>query len=175
MMKNICLAAGILCMASGLFAQEVQPPMTEQASAGPQTVKAAKLVPAQKTVQAQAQPLTPEEQKERFDARNKEIRKLTKRYRKTKSEEEKAQIKERLAEIVSEATDEGIAWSKERIAATRADMDRWEKMIQDQEANLEQIKARRVDDILSGEAERRHKLAQKRWKQEMKDRKKWMK
>ena len=48
MMKNICLAAGILCMASGLFAQEVQPPMTEQASAGPQTVKAAKLVPAQK-------------------------------------------------------------------------------------------------------------------------------
>ena len=79
MMKNICLAAGILCMASGLFAQEVQPPMTEQASAGPQTVKAAKLVPAQKTVQAQ--PLTPEEQKERFDARNKEIRKLIKRYR----------------------------------------------------------------------------------------------
>ena len=173
MMKNICLAAGILCMASGLFAQEVQPPMTEQASAGPQTVKAAKLVPAQKTVQAQ--PLTPEEQKERFDARNKEIRKLTKRYRKTKSEEEKAQIKEQLSEIVSEATDEGIAWSKERIAATRADMDRWEKMIQEQEANLEQIKDRRVDDILSGEAERRHKLAQKRWKQEMKDRKKWMK
>ena len=172
-MKNICLAAGILCMASGLFAQEVQPPMTEQASAGPQTVKAAKLVPAQKTVQAQ--PLTPEEQKERFDARNKEIRKLTKRYRKTKSEEEKVQIKIRLLEIVSQATDESLAWGKERIAATRADMDRWEEAIKEQETNLDAIKAQRVEDILSGEAERRHKLAQKRWKREMKDRKKWMK
>lgn len=173
MMKNICLAAGILCMASGLFAQEVQPPMTEQASAGPQTVKAAKLVPAQKTVQAQ--PLTPEEQKERFDARNKEIRKLTKRYRKTKSEEEKVQIKIRLLEIVSQATDESLAWSKEHIAATRANMDRWEEAIKEQETNLDAIKAQRVEDILSGEAERRHKLAQKRWKREMKDRKKWMK
>ena len=172
MMKNICLAAGILCMASGLFAQEVQPPMTEQASAGPQTVKAAKLVPA-KTVQAQ--PLTPEEQKERFDARNKEIRKLTKRYRKTKSEEEKVQIKIRLLEIVSQATDESLAWSKEHIAATRANMDRWEEAIKEQETNLDAIKAQRVEDILSGEAERRHKLAQKRWKREMKDRKKWMK
>ena len=172
-MKNICLAAGILCMASGLFAQEVQPPMTEQASAGPQTVKAAKLVPAQKTVQAQ--PLTPEEQKERFDARNKEIRKLTKRYRKTKSEEEKVQIKIRLLEIVSQATDESLAWSKEHIAATRANMDRWEEAIKEQETNLDAIKAQRVEDILSGEAERRHKLAQKRWKREMKDRKKWMK
>ncbi len=172
-MKKFILAAGVLFFAANIFAQEVQPAEKTGPEAGPQTVKAAKLVPAPKNVQLQ--PLTPQEQKERFDARNKEIRKLTKRYRKTKSEEEKVQIKERLSEIVSEATDEGIAWSKERIAATRADMDRWEKMIREQEANLEQIKARRVDDILSGEAERRHKLAQKRWKQEMKDRKKWMK
>ena len=172
-MKKFILAAGVLFFAANIFAQEVQPDEKTGPEAGPQTVKAAKLVPAPKNVQLQ--PLTPQEQKERFDARNKEIRKLTKRYRKTKSEEEKVRIKERLSEIVSEATDEGIAWSKERIAATRADMDRWEKMIREQEANLEQIKARRVDDILSGEAERRHKLAQKRWKQEMKDRKKWMK
>ncbi len=172
-MKKFILAAGVLFFAANIFAQEVQPAEKTGPEAGPQTVKAAKLVPAPKNVQLQ--PLTPQEQKERFDARNKEIRKLTKRYRKTKSEEEKVRIKERLSEIVSEATDEGIAWSKERIAATRADMDRWEKMIREQEANLEQIKARRVDDILSGEAERRHKLAQKRWKQEMKDRKKWMK
>ena len=71
-MKNICLAAGILFFAANIFAQEVQPPLTEQASAGPQTVKAAKLAPAQKNLQVQ--PLTPQEQKECFDARNKEIR-----------------------------------------------------------------------------------------------------
>ena len=157
-MKKFILAAGVLFFAANIFAQEVQPAEKTGPEAGPQTVKAAKLVPAPKNVQLQ--PLTPQEQKERFDARNKEIRKLTKRYRKTKSEEEKVRIKERLSEIVSEATDEGIAWSKERIATTRSDMDRWEKMIRDQEANLEQIKAQRVDDILSGEAERRsHRTA----------------
>ena len=89
--------------------------------------------------------------------------------------EKKTEIKARLLQIVSEATDEGIVWAKERIAAERANLDQWEKNLQEQEADLDQLKARRVDDILSGEAERRHKLAQKRWKQEMKDRKKYMK
>ncbi len=119
--------------------------------------------------------LTPEEQYERFQERNKEIRRLTKLYRKAKTEEKKTEIKARLLQIVSEATDEGIVWAKERIAAERANLDQWEKNLQEQEADLDQLKARRVDDILSGEAERRHKLAQKRWKQEMKDRKKYMK
>ena len=132
--------------------------------------KEAALVPASQSKPA----LTPKQQRERFEKRNKEIKKLAKQYRKAKSEEKKAQIKARLAEIVSQATDESIVWSKERIAAVRANLNQWEKTIQEQEKNLEQVKAKRVDDILSGEAERRYKLAQKRWKQEMKDRKKQM-
>lgn len=127
-------------------------------------------------VKAEQKPvLTREEQHKLFQARNKEIRKLTKAYRNAKTEEKKAQIKARLSEIVSAATDEGIGWSRARIAAERANLDQWEKTLDAQETNLDQVKAQRVDDILSGEAERRHKLAQKRWKQEMKDRKKYMK
>ncbi len=118
--------------------------------------------------------LTPKEQRKQFKARQKQIRKLVKQYRKA-SAEQKPVIKAQLAQIVSNATDEGIAWSKERISAERANLDQWEKKVLEQEQNLDQVKSRRVDDILSGEAERRHKLAQKRWKQEMKDRKKYMK
>lgn len=118
--------------------------------------------------------LTPKEQQKRFEKRNKEIKKLAKQYRKAKSDDKKAEIKARLLVIVSQATDESIAWGKERIAAVRANLDQWEKTILEQEKNLDQVKAKRVDDILSGEAERRYKLAQKRWKQEMKDRKKQM-
>lgn len=172
-MKKFILAAGVLFFAANIFAQEVQPAEKTGPEAGPQTVKAAECRSAEKTEPAQE--LAPKQQRDLFKARNKEIRKLTKRYRKTKSEEEKAQIKARLYEIVSAATDEGLAWGKKHIASVRANMDRWEEVIKEQEANLDEVKAQRVDNILSGEAERRHKLAQKRWKQEMKDRKKWMK
>ncbi len=170
-MKKFILAAGILCFAANVFAQEVQPAEKTGAEAGPQKEQ------IQQPALPETEPplLTAEERQKIFKQRNKEIRKLTKRYRKTKSEEEKVQIKIRLLEIVSQATDESLAWGKERIAATRANMDRWEEAIKEQETNLDAIKAQRVEDILSGEAERRHKLAQKRWKREMKDRKKWMK
>ena len=118
--------------------------------------------------------LSPKQQQKRFKKRNKEIKKLAKQYRKAKDENKKAEIKARLLEIVSAATDESLVWSKERIAAVRANLDQWEKTLKEQEKNLDAVKAKRVDDILSGEAERRYKLAQKRWKQEMKDRKKQM-
>ena len=169
---TLCLAAA----AGGLYAQQAQ--QKDATSVQPQA--AGQTLPSQQTQQEAAATeekpaLSQEEQYERFKARNKEIKKLAKAYRKAKTEEKKAEIKARLTQIVSEATDESIAWSKERIASVRTNLDQWEITLQEQEANLEQIKAQRVDDILSGEAERRHKLAQKRWKQEMKDRKKYMK
>ena len=60
--------------------------------------------------------MTQEERHKIFKERNKEIRKLVKKYRKA-SAEEKPKIKERLAKIVSQTTDESMAWSKARIAA----------------------------------------------------------
>ena len=118
--------------------------------------------------------MTQEQRDKVFKERNKEIRKLVKKYRKA-SAEQKPQIKARLSEIVSQATDESMAWSKARIAAERENLAQWEQKLQEQEENLPEVKARRVDEILSGEAERRHKLAKKRWKKELKDRKKRMK
>ncbi len=133
-----------------------------------------------KETQTVAQPQTektalPQDTYKRFQARNEQIRKLTKQYRKAKTAEKKTQIKAQLLQIVSEATDEGLVWSKERIAAERANLNRWEEKIKEQETHLDEVKAQRVEDILSGEAERRHKLAQQRWKKEIKDRKKLMK
>lgn len=118
--------------------------------------------------------VTQSQRKKLFKQRNKEIRKLVKKYRKA-SAEQKSQIKTRLSEIVSQATDESIAWSKERISAEKENLLQWEKKLQEQEQHLPEVKARRVDEILSGEAERRHKLAKKRWKKELKDRKQRMK
>lgn len=172
-MKKLIFTLFLAVAAGALYAQQAQqkdaPPVQPQA--------AGQTLPSQPEAAATEEKpaLSQEEQYERFKARNKEIKKLAKAYRKAKTEEKKAEIKARLTQIVSEATDESIAWSKERIASVRANLDQWEITLQEQEANLEQIKAQRVDDILSGEAERRHKLAQKRWKQEMKDRKKYMK
>lgn len=135
----------------------------------------AKLTSAQIKQETPFLALSSEEQYKRFKARNKEICKLAKAYRKAKTETKKSEIKMQLSQIVSEATDEGIAWSKWRIAAERANLAQWEQKIAEQEKDLPGVKARRVDDILSGEAQRRHELAQKRWKKEMKDRKKYMK
>ncbi len=118
--------------------------------------------------------VTQSQRKKLFKQRNKEIRKLVKKYRKA-SAEQKSQIKTRLSEIVSQVTDESIAWSKERISAEKENLLQWEKKLQEQEQHLPEVKARRVDEILSGEAERRHKLAKKRWKKELKDRKQRMK
>ncbi len=172
-MKKLIFTLFLAVAAGALYAQQAQQkdaPSVQPQAAG-QTLQSQPEAAATEEKLA----LSQEEQYERFKARNKEIKKLAKAYRKAKTEEKKAEIKARLTQIVSEATDESIAWSKERIASVRANLDQWEITLQEQEANLEQIKAQRVDDILSGEAERRHKLAQKRWKQEMKDRKKYMK
>lgn len=128
--------------------------------------------PAQRPLALAVRPSA--QQRKLFKQRNKEIRRLTKQYRRA-SAQEKPLIKEQLAALVSQATDEGIAWTKERIAAEKANLELWEQKLATQEEQLDEIKARRVDEILSGEAEQRYKLARKRWKKEMKAVRKSMK
>lgn len=172
-MKKWMVMTALFACALGAYAQNGAEAQANADRNLPQ--KAAELTFAQTKPQTPFSALSEEEQYKRFKARNKEIRKLAKAYRKAKTETKKAEIKARLSQIVSETTDEGIAWSKWRIAAERANLARWEQKIAEQEKDLPGVKARRVDDILSGEARRRHELAQKRWKKEMKDRKKYMK
>ena len=91
------------------------------------------------------------------------------------SEEEKAAIKEQLSQIVSQATDESMLWAQQRIDAEQANLEQWERKLQERREHLAEIKAQRVEDILTGEAEQRFKLAKKRWKKEIKELKKSMK
>ena len=136
---------------------------------------------AQHPVQANADQKLPvymqpsKEQRLQFKRRNKQIHQLTKKYRKAKTSEEKAVLKAQLMQIVSDATDASMAWALQRVAAEKENLAVWEQKLQQRQKNLEEIKTRRVDEILSGEAERRFKLAKKRWKKEMKEMKKNMK
>lgn len=160
---GVVLLGGVLCAQ----AQEQEAPAGAECNLPKEA--------AQVKPEAAAVPvLSQKEQYKRFKARNKQIRKLKKAYHKA-SAEQKPVIKQQLFELVSQATDESRAWAGARIASERAALDRWEQHMQEQGKDLLSLKAQRVDDILSGEAERRHKLAQKRWKAEMKDRKKYMK
>ena len=65
--------------------------------------------------------------------------------------------------------DAGLAYVKDRIAAERANLDNWENKVKADEANLEQVKAQRVEDLLSGVAEKKHKAAKKAWKKQLKE------
>ncbi len=122
---------------------------------------------------ATPQILTPAEQKKQFKARRKLIKKLVKAYRKA-PEAEKPAIKTQLAEVVSQGVDAGIAYVKARIAAERANLDNWQAKIEAEEADLPAVKAQRVDDLLSGEAKRKHKAAKKAWKKQIKQAKQGM-
>ena len=156
-MNKIILTVGILCLLAGaVFAQVQAAEKTSDA-----TGFVAYMPP---TAQQRAQ----------FKKRNKQVQQLTKKYRKATSEEEKAAIKKQLSEIVSQSTDESIAWARALVAAEKANLAQWESKLQEREQNLDAIKARRVEEILSGEAEQRFKLAKKRWKKEIKDLKKSM-
>lgn len=119
------------------------------------------------------QTLTPAEQKKQFKARRKLIKKLVKAYRKA-PEAEKPAIKAQLAEVVSEGVDAGLSYVKARIASDRANLDNWEAKVQAEEANLPAVKAQRVEDLLSGEAKRKHRAAKKAWKKQMKEAKRGM-
>lgn len=105
-------------------------------------------------------------QKEAFQVRRKQIKELIKKYKKA-SDSEKPAIKAELAQLVSQHVDAQLAYMKERIAAERANLDNWEKKIEQDEQNLDQVKAQRVEDLLSGEAQKKQKAAKKAWKKQM--------
>ena len=151
-MKKIILLLSLLSMTGISFAAD-------------QTA-AASIPPAAKKAKSFKQ--TPAEEKKAFKNRQKRIKKLVKQYRKA-SQSEKPAIKAEIAEVVSQSVDAGVAYVKARIAAERVNLDNWEAKLQEDEKNLDQIKARRVEELLSGEAERKHKAAQKKWKKQMKE------
>jgi len=154
-MKKIFLIIGILCLAFSAQAAEEQKPVSGQ------------------KLPVYMQPT--QEQRKAFKQRNKQIHQLTKKYRKATTAEEKTKIKAQVTQIVSDATDANMAWALERVASEKENLTVWENKLKERQKNLEQIKARRVDEILSGEAEQRYKLAKKRWKKEMKEMKRNMK
>ncbi len=164
-MKKIILLLLLLSMTGISFAAD----QTAAASIPSGSEKGASvptMLPAAKKAKSFKQ--TPAEEKKAFKNRQKRIKKLVKQYRKA-SQSEKPAIKAEIAEVVSQSVDAGVAHVKARIAAERVNLDNWEAKLQEDEKNLDQIKARRVEELLSGEAERKHKAAQKKWKKQMKE------
>ena len=101
-----------------------------------------------------------------FKARRKQISKLVHQYKKA-ADGEKPAIKAQLEEVVSQGMDEGMAHMKQRLSQERAHLDQWEKKIEEDEAALPQLKAQWVDDLLTGEAKKKHRAAKKRWKKQL--------
>lgn len=131
-------------------------------------VPAAKLQPARPVVH------TEKEAKKAFKARRRQIKKLVKKYRKA-SEAEKPAVKAELETLVSQGMDLGLQRAKAYISAQRANLDRLAEKLAEEEKDWPAAKAKRVDDILSGEAERKYKEAWKNWKTQMKAAKREMK
>ncbi len=102
-----------------------------------------------------------------FKARRKQIKDLIKKYKKA-PESQKPAIKTELSQVVSAQVDAQMVYMKQRIADERANLDNWERKINEDEQNLAQVKAQRVEDLLSGEAAKKHKAAKKAWKKQMK-------
>ena len=113
------------------------------------------------------QPAAVSAEKEAFKARRKQIKDLIKKYKKS-SESEKPAIKAELEQIVGVQVDAQLVYMKAHIAAERANLDNWERKIEQDEQNLAQVKAQRVEDLLSGEAAKKQKAAKKAWKRQMK-------
>ena len=111
----------------------------------------------QQSQPARTPQMTQAGQKKAFKARQKQVKKLIKQYRKA-SDTEKPAVK--------------APYAKRRIAAERANLDNWEAKLQETEQNLDAYKNKRVEDLLSGEAERKYKAAKKVWKKQLKEAKK---
>lgn len=116
---------------------------------------------------------TEKEAKKAFKIRRKQIKKLVKKYHKS-AEAQKPAVKAELAAVVSEGMDLGLLRAKAHIAAQRANLDRWAAKLADEEKDFTAAKARRVDDLISGEAERKYKEAKKAWKKQLKEAQKEM-
>lgn len=105
-------------------------------------------------------------QKQAFQVRHKQIKELIKKYKKAPLSQQPA-IKEELAQVVGVQVDAQLEYMKEHIAAERANLDNWEKKIKDDQSHLAEVKAQRVEDLLSGEAQKKQKAAKKAWKKQM--------
>ncbi len=112
------------------------------------------------TAQTQAQ------EKQNFKARRKLVKQLIKKYKKA-PEAEKPAIKAQLSQVVGEHIDAQMVYMENRIAQERANLDNWEAKIKADQANLDAVKARRVEDLLSGAAKKKQKAARKAWKAQM--------
>ena len=106
------------------------------------------------------------EERAQFKARHKQVKQLIKKYKKAPAAQQAA-IKAELTALVGQLVDAQLAYMKNRIAAERANLDNWEAKIKADEANLAAVKAQRVEDLLSGEAEKKQKAARKAWKKQM--------
>jgi len=125
----------------------------------------APVLPAKDTHHKDGQSTVSARQNE-FKARRAQIKTLVKKYQKAPAREKPA-IKAELAVLVGTQVDAQLDYMKARIAAERTNLDNWEKKIQADEENLAQVKAQRVEDLLSGEAEKKQKAARKAWKKQM--------
>ncbi|MBR2082820.1 MAG: hypothetical protein IJ876_07465 [Elusimicrobiaceae bacterium] len=110
-------------------------------------------------------------EKAQFKARRKLVKQLIKKYKKA-PESEKPAIKAELMQVVGRHVDAQLAYMKNRIAAERVNLDNWEKKIAADEKDLDAVKAKRVEDLLSGEAAKKQKAARKAWRQQMRQVKK---
>lgn len=170
-MKKIFLPVLFAALFAPAFAKEAKADLAAAGEPAECSLPAEAAAPA--VQKAEQKVLTPAEQKKQFKVRRKLIKKLVKAYRKA-PEAEKPTIKAQLAEVVSEGVDAGLSYVKARIAAERANLDNWEAKVRAEEANLPAVKAQRVEDLLSGEAKRKHKAAKKAWKKQMKEAKRGM-
>ncbi|MBP5403668.1 MAG: hypothetical protein J6Y17_01090 [Elusimicrobiaceae bacterium] len=121
---------------------------------------------AKEKAQSKDQSVIVSTEQAQFKARRKQIKELIKKYKKA-PENQKPAIKAELTQVVSQHVDAQMTYMKNRIAAERANLDNWEKKIEQDEQNLAQVKAQRVEDLLSGEAAKKQKAAKKAWKKQM--------
>lgn len=120
-----------------------------------------------KPVKADVQVVSAAAEKEQFKARRKLVKQLIKKYKKA-PESEKPAIKAELTQVVGQHVDAQLVYMKNHIAAERANLDNWEKKIEADEKDLDAVKAKRVEDLLSGEAAKKQKAARKAWRKQMK-------
>ncbi len=126
---------------------------------------------AAKQVAVSAQAATAATDKVAFQARRKQIKRLIKKYKKAPLAKQAA-IKEELTGLVGEQVDAQLIYMKNRLGEERTKLNYWEAKIKADEENLPAVKAQRVEELLSGEAQKKQKAAKKAWKQQLKEAKK---
>ena len=157
-MKKIIFSVGFLVLATGGFSAE-EPILS--------------LVPAPGTAAEPTCAVSRAEQRKAFKARRKLVAKLVKAYHKASPEEQPA-ILAQLQEVVTQGTQAGLAYMKERIAAERANLDSWEAKIQQDEANITALNEQRVAELLAKDAKKQYKARRKAWKKQLKEARKKM-